>query len=130
MSGTYGDLLTFFPELIRRYPTFTAKPLTGGGYGARENEGIIRGIIMAMKGGDLPVETGLLAETNVLTLWTRAELGKDSFVEYEKEPYRRTKSNDWFTFGRTHIYILESVVGTFNTQTKSTGVKFGKELYG
>ena len=126
----YGDLLVFFPELIARYNTFTAKPKAGGGYEARVPGDPVRAIIMAMKGGDLPVENGLLAETNVLTLWTRSELGKETFVMYGGIPYRRTKNNDWYDYGRTKIYIIESVVGVTDTQTVNTNVKYGRELYG
>lgn len=130
MSGVYGDLLTFFPELIRSFTAFTAKPKTGGGYHPRVLIGEIRGIIMSMKGGDLPVENELLAESDVITFWTRKTLDKESFVSDKDKVYRRTKEKDWFDFGRTNIYILERVVGTFDTQVTNTKVDYAKGMYG
>lgn len=34
----YGDILSFFPELKKKYVYFRARPLTTGGYGTKPND--------------------------------------------------------------------------------------------
>ena len=129
MSGVYGDMLAFFPELIKSYDRFTAQPKAVAGNEKRVSKGTIRGILQAMKGGDLPVQGELLTQTNVLTFWTRGELDKEDYIARDGVTYKRTKDNDWQEFGRTNIYILESVSGTFDDNVRNTAVTFGKEHY-
>ena len=129
MSGVYGDLLAFFHELIRAYDRFSASPKSVAGYETRVPKGQIKGIIQAMRGGDLPVQGELLTQTNVLTFWTRGTLDKEDYITRNGVVYKRTKDNDWQEAGRTNVYILESVSGTFDDNVKNTNVTFGKETY-
>lgn len=130
MSGVYGDMLAFFPELMLTYTTFTMRPKAVGGFEARENLSSARGIIQYMKAGDLNFEGETLADTEYPVFWTRVTLPKDSYIEDEDGTlYKRTKNNDWRRLGAFNSYTLELVVGVDGRQEADPAVDLGRSRY-
>jgi len=131
MKGVYGDMLSFFPELIEDHLTFTMQPLPVGGYGPRENLIGARGIIQYTKAGDIEFDGGLAADTEYPIFWTRVILTKDAYVEdLDGNLYKRTKSNAWKRLGGFNVYVLEYVVGVNGKQFTDPAVDLGQSMYG
>lgn len=108
----FGDMLSFFPELKRKYVTFRAQPLVTGMYGPRTDESTIIGILQYMKYGDIVKQGNLEADTEVPVLWTRGELFIDSYlIDEDGVVFKRTKPNDWHNYGGFRAYVLETVIG-------------------
>jgi hypothetical protein len=119
----YGDILSFFPELKKKYVYFRARPLTTGGYGTRTDVGTIVGILQYVKSGDILKQNDTEADVEVPAFWTRTKMHMDSYLEDEDGVvYKRTKPNDWKSYGNFYVYVLETVVNILDTQTSNPSV--------
>lgn len=119
----YGDMLSFFPELKKRYVYFRARPLVGGGYGPRTNVGTITGILQYVKAGDILKQNDTEADVEVPAFWTRTKMLMDSYLEDEDGViYKRTKPTDWKNHGNFYVYVLETVVGILDEQPSNPSV--------
>lgn len=120
----YGDILTFFPELKKKYTTFQADPKVKVGYTGRRNEGVIVGILQFVKLGEVLPQNDLEDDVEVPAFWTKGELEKDSYiVDEDGVVYKRTKVANWKSTGNFRSYILETVVGVFDNQIDDPAVK-------
>jgi DNA polymerase elongation subunit (family B) len=119
----YGDMLTFFPELKKKYVAFQASPTVKGGYADRRNERTIVGILQFVKLGEVLPQNDLEDDVEVPAFWTKGELEKDSYiVDEDGVIYKRTKVANWKATGNFRTYILETVIGVFDNQVDNPAV--------
>lgn len=129
MSGVYGSMLAFFPDLNDVYLTYTLRPKTVAGSYDRENVDYIQGILQFVKPGTLEIQSEALSDTAEPTFWTEEELPLNGYIEDGLLQYRRVKNNDWKKIGDMNIYFLELVVGTSDTQIPDEAVDLGASRY-
>ena len=126
----YGDMLAFFPELKKKYTTFRSRPDVKAGYGPRLDETEIVGILLYVKAGDILRQNDTQDDVEVPALWTRTKLSKDAYVEdHDEIVYRRGKVVNNKDTGNFYLYMLETVVGTFNSQTSDPAVDIVRGRY-
>lgn len=127
--SVYGDMLGFFPELLRDYETFEMSPATVAGYEPRRNEGKIRGILQFIKSGTIDFEGDTSVDVSHPTFWTRKTMSSEQYLMDEDTMYRRVAPNMWKRIGGYNVYVLEIVAGVDNRQTPSEVVDGGLSQY-
>ena len=125
----YGDMLGFFPELIRVIVLYEKKPTIIAGQTDKANIRQSSGVIEFCKAGDVVVNGTTLNDVDAPMLWTRSEIGMQTFMEIDGVEYRRTKNNAFSREGDFNIYMLETVVGNTDTQQPDTTVDLGVSKY-
>lgn len=126
----YGDMLAFFPELIRKIVLYEKQPTTIAGHFFKENVRVSSGVIQFCKAGDIVVNGQVLNDTDCPVLWTRSMLAMNTYVQdSDLIEYRRTKDNAYAVEGGFNVYILEKVTGNTDTNTRDTSVDLGVSQY-
>lgn len=123
--AVYGDMLAFFPELIRRFVLYEKSPTIIAGHTDKKNLRQTSGILQFCKAGDVVVNGQTLNDVDAPLIWTRSDIGMDTYIEADGVEYRRTKNNKYVRESGFYIYVLESVVGNTDTQTPDTTVNLG-----
>lgn len=123
--AVYGDMLAFFPELIRRFVLYEKSPTIIAGHTDKKNLRQTSGILQFCKAGDVVVNGQTLNDVDAPLIWTRSDIGMDTYIEADGVEYRRTKNNKYVREAGFYIYVLESVVGNTDTQTPDTTVNLG-----
>ena len=130
MSGIYGDMLAFFPELFIQAPYFEKEPKIGAGY-IDKSDGIEDVIIMTEKNMALVVEGNLQAVQNEVLnlkdkkyLWasegTVLKNGTFVWVAEESKLFRITNKAEWEFYGGFVHFDMELVQGTKGTEKPVT----------
>lgn len=128
--AVYGDQLAFFAEQFRMFDYFTMKPLTTSSYSPRESLGKVKGVFQYMKRGELKREEDTLDDVNVPTLWTRQKLQVGNyFIQKDDETYRIVNPANWLFEGGFCCYVLETLVGSKDTQQPFEYVDLGQDSY-
>lgn len=128
--GVYGDMLSFFPEQVRTFTYFHMTPKSVASYSQREVIKDIRGIFQYMKKGELEREHETLEDVNVPTLWTKEKLKVGYyFIQKEDETYRIVNPAEWKFEGDFYCYVLETFVGSSDSQEPFDNVDIGQGSY-
>lgn len=126
----YGDMLSFFPELIRQFVYFRMRPNLVASYTKREDEHTVRGVFQYMKKGELKRETDTLSDITIPTFWTTEKLlVGEGFIQKEDDLFRIVSPAEWLFEGGFNVYILESFVGNSDVQTAFDDVDLGQNSY-
>ena len=128
-SVIYGDMLSFFPELMRRIFLYEKSPTLIAGHTDKVNLRDSSGVLQFCKAGDVVVNGNTLNDVDAPVLWTRSEIGMNTYIEVDAIEYRRTKNNDFVREGGFNVYMLETIVGNTDTQTVDTTVDLGVSHY-
>lgn len=130
MAGAvYGDMLSFFPDLMRRIFLYEKKPTIIAGHTDKANLRDSSGILQFCKAGDVIVNGNTLNDVDAPLLWTRSTIEMQTYVEIDNVEYRRTKNNNFSRDGAFNVYVLETVVGNTDTQTPDATVDLGVSHY-
>lgn len=145
----YGDQLAFFSEQRRQFDYFHMSPNNVASYSQRDEVKKVTGIFQFVKAGELKRENETLDEVEVPTFWTKTKLkvgdyfiqkvkkskekSKEELKEEDEEDipdiYRIKKPADWSFEGGFYIYILETFVGSSDTQEPFEYVDIGQNSY-
>lgn len=125
----YGDMLSYFPEMFRKFDYFNMNPLPSASYTKREKLGTARGVLQYLKRGELRRENDTLADTEIPTFWTRENLKTGYFLLVQDEAYRITNKADWLYAGGFNCFVLELVVGNTDKQKPFEYVNIGQNSY-
>lgn len=123
--AVYGDMLAFFPELIKRFVIYEKSPTLIAGHTDKLNIRETSGILQFCKAGDVVINGNTLNDVDAPLIWSRSEIGMNTYIEADGTEYRRTKNNKFVREGGFYIYVLESVVGNTDTQTPELNVNLG-----
>lgn len=121
----YGDMLAFFPELIRVIILYEKSPTIIAGHTDKLNLRPSSGVVEFCKAGDVIVNGNTLNDVDAPILWTRSVISMQTYIEIEEVEYRRTKNNAFAREGDFNVYVLNTVVGNTDTQTKDPLVDLG-----
>lgn len=126
----YGDQLAFFSEQRRQFDYFHMSPNNVASYSQRDEVKKVIGIFQFVKAGELKRENETLDEVEVPTFWTKTKLKVgDYFIQKDDDIYRLKKPADWSFEGGFYIYILETFVGSSDTQEPFEYVDIGQNSY-
>lgn len=129
MSGPiYGNMLGFFPELMKRYQIFSMRSKVGAGYGERVPYRTVTGYFLHSGADPYKVVSGLLTENDVAQFFVRQrfpekDIRQGLFVEVDELLYRFKQDDGSFTIeaGYAH-YVLQLVPGNTDAQTPHENV--------
>ena len=127
--AVYGNMLNYFPELMRQFDYFSMKPQPVASYSKREDLGKVTGVFQFVKKGELRIATDTIAETEFPTFWTKKELVVGNFMTIEGTDYRICNDFKWMYEGEFRVYGLETFVGNSDKQEPIPDVKIGPGLY-
>lgn len=128
--AVYGDMLSFFPELIRQFDYFRMLPKPVASYSTRELLGKVRGVFQYMKKGDLLRENDTEADVDIPTLWTTQKLNVGNyFIIADDVLFRITTNFQWMYEGGFYCYGLETFVGNSDEQQPFEYVDLGQNSY-
>ena len=129
MSGVYGDMLAYFPELFEKATVFSMIPKNIAGYEPRPVGTVVYGVFEFRVKNNLNTENMTLVETHSSGFWTEAVLEEGHFLKRELDGslYRITRDNNWDFSGHYHKYLVDSVAGNTDEQTKDTDVDLVKD---
>jgi hypothetical protein len=134
--AVYGDMLGFFPELMRKYYTFNMAPQKTGGFGARTDVTPVKAIVQYIRQGKLVQEGDTIAATDRPYLWTREKLTVIHFITDTNDPatetvFRINEDAHWKKTGGFYEYELLTMVGDTDTQTDGgDGVDYARTVFG
>src|SRR5690606_35086748 len=103
MSGPiYGNMLGFFPELMKRYQIFYMRPKVGAGYDERVPYRTVTGYFLHSGADPYKVVSGLLTENDVAQFFVRQrfpekDIRQGLFVEVDELLYRFKQDDGSFT---------------------------------
>lgn len=131
MSGVYGDVLLYFPELLKDISVYNASPSGVAGY-AKTFVKQVTGILQHVKQGKLDTEGETAIDTNVPMIWVL----DDSLAQYQivvdpttGKDYRVAKDAPWSYEAGFAVYELTSAVGITDKQYKDPAVVPAKDFY-
>ena len=124
MSGVYGDMLAYFPELFEKATVFPMEPKVIAGYDPRPQGTVVYGVFQFRVKNNLDAEGQTLVQTHTAEFWTEAVVGDGWFLmrDTDSHLYRITRDNNWDFSGRYHKYLVDTVAGNTDTQTEDTAV--------
>lgn len=127
MGGIYGDMLAYFPELMRVYYNFTMEPLASGGYEERSTPVKIKGILAFVRSGRIVMENDTISSTDRPFFWSRRKLTPATFISdtlsLDGKIYRICEDSDWTYEGGFYPYELQTVTGNTDTQVEDTDIQ-------
>lgn len=131
MGAIYGEMLLYFPELLREFSVYKPSPKGIAGY-EKVKVKDVTGIIQHVKQGKLDVEGDTAVNTNIPMLWVY----EDTLEQYQiitdtesNRDYRVAKDAPWSTEAGFSVYELTSVVGITDKQSKDPAVLPAKDFY-
>lgn len=120
MAGIYGDVLAFFPELLRQYEVFTMQPKIGAGYGKRKTIRKITAYLSFYNKDDLKVEGDLRVSDEIGSLWVMEDGGtplpKGLYIEQDGQVYVISSCNDYKYEGGFTEYRFKRLAGVTDVQ--------------
>lgn len=125
----YGDMLSYFPELFRKFDYYEMFPKVSASYTKREKAGTVKGVLQFMKRGELRRENDTLADTEIPTFWTRSTMKVGQFMDIEGEIYKITNKADWLFAGGFNCFVLELMIGNSDAQKPFEKVNIGQNDY-
>lgn len=130
MSGVYGDMMSFFPELIEQYDVFYMRPSVGAGYGNRVLYKTVDGYLARDRGGDIAGITDLMTENQKASFFAYAtiptgDIEQGLFVEDSGQIFRFTFNNTYANEGGCSEYRLQLVSGNTDKQVSHDYVNLG-----
>lgn len=130
MSGVYGDVLSFFPELMQMVTTFTATAKSGGGYYKHTDSREIIGVLQHVKKGKFQKDGDVASDVLTPMFWTEESLGRNAYIETDTgDLYRRVQNGSWFREGGMYVYVLEAVTGVSEKQETDPKIDLGLTRY-
>ena len=124
MSGVYGDMLAYFPELFEEATVFSMEPKNIAGYEQRPEGTVVYGVFEFRTKNNLNSENMALVQTHTAEFWTEAVIEEGYFLKRELDGllYRITRDNNWNYSGHYHKYLVDTVAGNTDEQTEDTDV--------
>ena len=131
MSGIYGDMLLYFPELLKDFSVYNVTPSGVAGY-KKTLVNTVTGVFQHVKQGKLDSEGDTAVATNVPMLWVL----DDTLEQYQiitdpdtNRDYRVAKDAPWAYEAGFAVYELTSTVGITDKQSKDTTIVPTKDFY-
>jgi len=125
MGGCYGDMLSFFPELMHPCTLFSMQPKPAGGFYPRTDIKHIKGIVLFVRDGKILEQNDTIAAVDTPYLWCREKIILAGFMVEDDNPddiYRVCEGNPYKKEGGFWMYMLQNVVGNTDTQTDDISV--------
>lgn len=124
MSGVYGDMLAYFPELFEKATVFPMEPKIVAGYEDRPEGTVVYGVFQFRTKNNLDAENLTLVQTHTSEFWSESVIGDGWFLMRESDGhlYRVTRDNNWDFSGRYHKYVVDTVAGNTDKQTPDEAV--------
>lgn len=124
MSGVYGDMLAYFPELFEKATVFSMDPKVVAGYADRPEGTVVYGVFQFRTKNNLNSENMTLVQTHTAEFWTESIIEEGMFLKRELDGllYRITRDNNWDFSGRYHKYLVDTVAANTDEQTKDEDV--------
>lgn len=126
--AVYGDMLSYFPELMLPATYFTMKPKIVAGYEERIVLKTVKGHFQTLKQGDLVDKGETLNNKEILTFWTREKLDITNFLTIQNVDYRIKNTFDWRFAGNFFVYEVEQLQSLTDIQ-EPTDFTTGVEAY-
>lgn len=131
MSGVYGDILLYFPELLKDFSVYDVIPSGVAGY-KKTLVKTVTGVFQHVKQGKLDNEGDTAVGTNVPMLW----ILEDTLEQYQiitdpdtNRDYRVAKDAPWSYEAGFAVYELTSTVGITDKQSKDASIVPTKDFY-
>jgi len=125
----YGDMLSYFNELMKKYPVFKMRPEAVSGYRERYDQREVEGYWSWRKLSKLGEQGDLRALNYAATFWVKRNLfTKDSpvrqndCVEVDGEVFRAMDDQDFSREGSFIRVLMERFVGITDQQVANTRV--------
>lgn len=131
MSGIYGDMLLYFPELLKDFSVYNVTPSGVAGY-KKTLVNTVTGVFQHVKQGKLDSEGDTAVNTNVPMLWTLDDTLKQYQIVTDPDTnidYRVAKDAPWTYEAGFAVYELSSTVGITDKQSKDAAIVPTKDFY-
>lgn len=133
-SGTYGDMLAFFPELITPYKIYSMKAKVGAGYEPRHPILDVCGHIFRSTGGKESITSKLRTENQQAQFFTPDNIPaglikQGAYIVDDGELYTFVKDNNFAREGTFAVLDLQLVEGSTDVQVPHTKVNLGQGSY-
>jgi hypothetical protein len=124
----YGDMLSFFPELLSCYEVYSMKPKISGGYEKREVIKTVKGYISFYNRGDMSIEGDLRTSNEMGTFWVIEDsddkaLPQGSYLEYDNETFVIFHDDNYRREGGFREYKFKRVAAVTDKQHPNKDVK-------
>lgn len=135
MGGLYGDMLTYFPELMDFYDVFSMKKSAGAGLSERVVVfPRVWGYFTRNRGGKESVVTDLRTENQQATFACedhipKAQIKQGLYLEDSGELYQFVLDNSFSREGGFTEHLMQLVVGNTDKQTPHLSVNLGLDEY-
>lgn len=134
MGGVYGDMLAFFPELLRPYDIFKMAPKVGAGYGPRETLFTKDGYFSRNKGGKEGIVSDSRTENQQATWYCaddipRGLIRQGLYLEDDGEIYQFVLDNAYTREGGFVRHNMQYVPGNNGQQESAPQVNQGLGEY-
>jgi hypothetical protein len=129
MAPAYGNMLSAFPELVKKYEVFNMDPRIGAGYGERYNKRAVTGYWSWRKAREMGIEGDVRTKNDRATFWEQHDyrtgeslIEQGDYAEVKGHVYVFVEDDNFGAEGGFTRWTVQRVAGNTGQQTTNTKV--------